>query len=76
MSMHWGKVEKIARVLERDYVIQGYKINSIVGINYIDVAAHDFDIDATEINLEVISPKNVLTSERNYNLNGITREQG
>lgn len=36
ISQHWSKVEKIADVLERDSVVNGRNVNSIIGINVID----------------------------------------
>ncbi|HAZ7705590.1 TPA: peptidase M41 family protein [Escherichia coli] len=38
ISQHWSKVEKIADVLERDSVVNGRNVNSIIGINVIDQA--------------------------------------
>lgn len=33
---HWDKIQKIAKILERDYVIKGECVNSIIGINLSD----------------------------------------
>ncbi|HAV2047606.1 TPA: peptidase M41 family protein [Raoultella ornithinolytica] len=33
---HWDKIQKIAKILERDYVIKGDRVNSIIGINRAD----------------------------------------
>ncbi|WP_407289765.1 peptidase M41 family protein [Raoultella planticola] len=33
---HWDKIQKIAKILERDYVIKGDRVNSIIGINLAD----------------------------------------
>lgn len=38
ISQHWSKVEKIADVLERDSIVNGRNVNSIIGINVIDQA--------------------------------------
>lgn len=33
---HWREIQKIAKILERDYVIKGECVNSIIGINLTD----------------------------------------
>ncbi|EGT0655876.1 peptidase M41 family protein [Citrobacter freundii] len=33
---HWDKIHNIAKILERDYVIKGERVNSIIGINLSD----------------------------------------
>ncbi|WP_263063298.1 zinc metalloprotease [Dickeya dadantii] len=38
IAQHWLKVEKIARILERDCVVKGCNVNAIIGVNSIDQA--------------------------------------
>lgn len=36
VKRHWDEIQKIAKILERDYVIKGECVNSIIGINLSD----------------------------------------
>ncbi|HDT5879216.1 TPA: peptidase M41 family protein [Klebsiella pneumoniae] len=36
VMQHWREIQKIAKILERDYVIKGECVNSIIGINLTD----------------------------------------
>ena len=38
MTQYWPKVEKIAHTLERDSVVNGRNVNSIIGLNFVDRA--------------------------------------
>lgn len=36
MTQYWPEVEKIAYLLERDSVVNGRNVNSIIGVNFVD----------------------------------------
>ncbi|ELJ4824077.1 peptidase M41 family protein [Salmonella enterica] len=36
ITQYWSEVEKIAHLLERDSVVNGRNVNSIIGINFVD----------------------------------------
>ncbi|MCV5862695.1 peptidase M41 family protein, partial [Escherichia coli] len=38
MSQYWYEVEKIAHLLERDSIVNGRNVSSLIGINVIDRA--------------------------------------
>ncbi|EBX7265554.1 peptidase M41 family protein [Salmonella enterica subsp. enterica serovar Abony] len=38
MTQYWPEVEKIAHLLERDSVVNGRNVNSIIGVNFVDRA--------------------------------------
>lgn len=38
MTQYWLEVEKIAHLLERDSVVNGHNVNSIIGVNLVDRA--------------------------------------
>ncbi|EIV1873762.1 peptidase M41 family protein [Salmonella enterica] len=38
MTQYWPEVEKIAHSLERDSVVNGRNVNSIIGVNFVDRA--------------------------------------
>ncbi|HGG0601360.1 TPA: peptidase M41 family protein [Enterobacter roggenkampii] len=38
MTQYWPEVEKIAYLLERDSVVNGRNVNSIIGVNFVDRA--------------------------------------
>ncbi|EAQ7976011.1 peptidase M41 family protein [Salmonella enterica] len=45
IAQYWPEVEKIAHVLERDSVVNGRTINSIIGVNFVDRATPFFELE-------------------------------